>query len=259
MCHFFQCDNDITIVRMRKRKKKRKRKIMISTIPMGVVTIACARMNILFLFLLFNKTKRNDIVFNSYLMILILYSILDGIYQLNDQFMTKNILQDNMTYNEQIRNIFSKITIRCHDVLIVFIFIITTNVLEIMECVIFLNNNTMSSYNHKCKDDYFILFLLIDKIDKNNFILSIYLMILTLNTILDGIFALNNHFNPNILQDNLNKKNILEKIMICFVLTSLLHGVIIFYCLYNKYLCMNTLFSWCKWIKYKYNVNKESG
>ena len=242
ICHYFGCDHDTTIVRMVMRKKNRKRKIMISTttITMVIVTIACARTNILFLFSLFNKTNRNDIVLNSYSMILILYAILDDIYPLNDQFMIENVLQDNMTYNE--KNIFSKLTIRCRDVLIVFILIITTNILEIMECdnrksrmkhrkrkwKIQSNNNSQknftSSYNNTCKDYYFILFLLINKIDANNFIFNIYSMLLMVYTILDSIYELNNHFNSNIFQyiSIYNKRNIFSIVLILY---KILHGV----------------------------------
>ena len=149
-----------------------------------------------------------------------------------------NVLQDKKIYN--LRNIFDEIVIDLYDV-IVFCLLIAMNILEIMECIIFLNcHNTKFFFmkrkrtdenndnNNMCKDDYFDC-----NKDRNDLILNIY--------------PLNNYLNLNILQDTsiYNTRNIFLKIMTV-------------YGLYDYYLCINIVFNWNKWIKYKSYVSKDS-
>ena len=97
----------LSVIRMVMRKRKRMRnKKIITRIDI------CARMNIVFIFLVIDKTDRYEFILIIYFLILILYIILDGIYQLICQFMIEskgkhsNILQENVIYIE--KNIFKK-------------------------------------------------------------------------------------------------------------------------------------------------------
>ena len=290
ICDYFICISyEITFrnngmyysdIRMVMRKIMKKKKIIIATIP-------SARMNIVFILLVIDKTDRDEIILIIYSIILILYIILDDIYQLMYQFMIENdgkdlnLLQENVVYIE--KNIFPNNVIylvarSVLDDVIIFSSIIiilyglyTMNILEIKKCCTFFKNcrnrkvrigkkkskskdKNSCSCNVMCKDEYFILFLLMDRADGNDNVLNIYSIVLILYIILHGIYQLNCQNmietkvkHSNILQDNLTYN---EKIFV-FILI-----IIIVYVLKHGYLCMNTLFNWFRWIKYTNNNNK---
>ena len=151
--------------------------------------------------------------------------------------MIANILKDNMIHNE--KSIFSKIEIYLHD--------IPRNIFQIMECLIFFGCNSTKFCTTKWKDKYnnnknnnsmdsgyLILFLLTDNIDENNMAF----------------------IDQTIILITYNKRNIFSKILIYFVVASLLRDIIVLSLiiltvrdLYNEYLCMNKLIIRCKWIK----------
>ena len=250
-----------SVIRMAMRKKK----IMI--------THRCARMNIVFILLVIAKTDRHEFLGIIYSMILILYIILTGIYQLMYQFMTQNKAKHSNIYIE--KNIFKKNVIYLvptsvlHDVIVFSSIIVILyglhiiNILDIMKCCIFFKNcgnrkvrmrkrkkkckdKNRCSYNVMCKDEYFILFSMMDNTDRNDIFLNIYLIVLILYIILNGIYPLNCQImieievkHSNIYIPRYNKK-IFEKIIVVFILI-----IKFVYSLNDGYLCMNTLFICC--------------
>ena len=190
-------------IRMGMRKRMRKKKIIITT------TILCARMNIVFIFLVIDKTDR------CYSMILILYIILDGMYQLMYQFMIKNkgkhsnIFQENLIYRSVLYDV-----IIFRSIIIILYGLYTMKILEIINC----RNRKVrmrkrkrkckdknTNNNVMCKDGYLILFLVMDNTNRNDIVLNIYSVVLILYVILHGIYQLN---CQNITESKVKHSNI---------------------------------------------------
>ena len=114
-----------SVIRMVIIKRKRKTKMLKTT-----TTIPGKVMNIVYIFLVIDKTDRYEFILIIYSMILILYIIWDDIYQLNGQIVIEtkvkheNKLQDNLTYNKKI---FEKIIIVCCVFILIFVIVYVLN------------------------------------------------------------------------------------------------------------------------------------
>ena len=101
MLHFFKCDST-DIIRTEMKKRKKRKKMTVPTTIIMIMTTTIGVMKFLFLFLLIDKRDKNNFILNSYLMIVIIYTIFDGIYQLLNHLVIENKTKNSNTFQDKL-------------------------------------------------------------------------------------------------------------------------------------------------------------